>query len=132
MPLTGSCDPQKVRQDWQCYADIATRQSCGRSFKTVLSGPHRRATPGREAQLARALIIVDELAIEGDLDARAIGLNDEAVPRTDRDLRRGRRRLQNVDRTGHLERILADPSQPAPMCCNLYRNASGPAVLWTR
>jgi len=55
--------------------------------------------------LARALIIVDELAIEGDLDARAIGLNDEAVPRTDRDLRRGRRRLQIVDRTAHLERI---------------------------
>ena len=27
---------------------------------------------------------------------------------------------------------LADPSQPAPVCCNLYRNASGPAVLWTR
>ena len=27
---------------------------------------------------------------------------------------------------------LADPSQPAPLCCNLYRNASGPAVLWTR
>jgi hypothetical protein len=54
MPLTGSCDPQKVRQDWQCYADIATRRSCGRSFKTVLSGPHRRATPGREAQLFRA------------------------------------------------------------------------------
>src|SRR5262249_22706552 len=30
--------------------DIATRRSCGRSFKTVLRGPHRRATPGREAQ----------------------------------------------------------------------------------
>jgi uncharacterized protein (DUF736 family) len=27
---------------------------------------------------------------------------------------------------------LADPSQPAPLCCNLYRSASGPAVLWTR
>jgi uncharacterized protein (DUF736 family) len=27
---------------------------------------------------------------------------------------------------------LADPRQPAPLCCNLYRNASGPAVLWTR
>ena len=27
---------------------------------------------------------------------------------------------------------LADPSQPAPVCCNLYRNASGPAVLWSR
>ena len=27
---------------------------------------------------------------------------------------------------------LADPSQPAPLCCNLYRNASGPAVLWAR
>ena len=24
---------------------------------------------------------------------------------------------------------LADPSQPAPVCCNLYRNTSGPAVL---
>src|ERR1700719_2537115 len=31
------------------HADI-----CGRSFRTVLSGPHRRATPGREAQLFRA------------------------------------------------------------------------------
>jgi uncharacterized protein (DUF736 family) len=27
---------------------------------------------------------------------------------------------------------LTDPRQPAPVCCNLYRNASGPAVLWTR
>ena len=27
---------------------------------------------------------------------------------------------------------ITDPSQPAPVCCNLYRNASGPAVLWTR
>jgi len=27
---------------------------------------------------------------------------------------------------------LTDPSQPAPVCCNLYRNASGPAVLWSR
>jgi uncharacterized protein (DUF736 family) len=25
---------------------------------------------------------------------------------------------------------LSDPRQPAPVCCNLYRNASGPAVLW--
>jgi uncharacterized protein (DUF736 family) len=32
----------------------------------------------------------------------------------------------------YLFRKLADPSQPAPRCCNLYRNASGPAVLWTR
>src|SRR5215472_14557220 len=34
--------------------DIATRRPCGRSFKTVLRGPHRRATPGRGAQLFRA------------------------------------------------------------------------------
>jgi uncharacterized protein (DUF736 family) len=27
---------------------------------------------------------------------------------------------------------LTDPSQPDPVVCNLYRNASGPAVLWTR
>ena len=27
---------------------------------------------------------------------------------------------------------LADPSQQAPVVCNLYRNASGSAVLWTR
>ena len=27
---------------------------------------------------------------------------------------------------------LADPSQPNPVLCNLYRNASGPAVLWAR
>jgi uncharacterized protein (DUF736 family) len=27
---------------------------------------------------------------------------------------------------------LTDPSQPAPVVCNLYRNASGPAVLWAR
>lgn len=27
---------------------------------------------------------------------------------------------------------LADPSLPAPVLCHLYRNASGPAVLWTR
>jgi uncharacterized protein (DUF736 family) len=27
---------------------------------------------------------------------------------------------------------LADPSQPAPVLCHLYRNARGPAVLWTR
>jgi uncharacterized protein (DUF736 family) len=27
---------------------------------------------------------------------------------------------------------LADPSQAAPLCCNLYRNTNGPAVLWTR
>ena len=37
--------------------DIATRRSCGRSFKTVLRGPHRRATPGREAQLFRACVL---------------------------------------------------------------------------
>jgi len=33
---------------------IAMREACGRSFKTVLRGPHGRATPGREAQLFRA------------------------------------------------------------------------------
>jgi hypothetical protein len=27
---------------------------------------------------------------------------------------------------------LTDPSLPAPVLCHLYRNASGPAVLWTR
>ncbi len=27
---------------------------------------------------------------------------------------------------------LTDPSQPDPVLCNLYTNASGPAVLWTR
>ena len=27
---------------------------------------------------------------------------------------------------------LTDPSQPAPVVCNLYRNASGSAVLWAR
>jgi uncharacterized protein (DUF736 family) len=27
---------------------------------------------------------------------------------------------------------IADPSQPAPILCNLYRNESGPAVLWSR
>jgi uncharacterized protein (DUF736 family) len=27
---------------------------------------------------------------------------------------------------------LSDPGQPAPVVCNLYRNANGPAVLWTR
>jgi uncharacterized protein (DUF736 family) len=27
---------------------------------------------------------------------------------------------------------LYDPSQPDPVLCNLYRKASGPAVLWTR
>jgi uncharacterized protein (DUF736 family) len=27
---------------------------------------------------------------------------------------------------------LTDPSQPDPVLCNLYRNASGPAVLWAR
>ena len=27
---------------------------------------------------------------------------------------------------------LTDPSQPDPVICNLYRNANGPAVLWTR
>lgn len=27
---------------------------------------------------------------------------------------------------------LTDPSQPAPVCCNLYWNTSGPAVLWSR
>jgi uncharacterized protein (DUF736 family) len=27
---------------------------------------------------------------------------------------------------------LYDPSQPDPVVCNLYRNASGPAVLWAR
>ena len=27
---------------------------------------------------------------------------------------------------------LTDPSQPDPVLCNLYRKASGPAVLWTR
>ena len=27
---------------------------------------------------------------------------------------------------------LTDPSQPDPVLCNLYKNASGPAVLWTR
>jgi len=27
---------------------------------------------------------------------------------------------------------LADPGQPVPLFCHLYRKASGPAVLWTR
>ena len=27
---------------------------------------------------------------------------------------------------------LTDPSLPDPVVCNLYRNANGPAVLWTR
>jgi len=27
---------------------------------------------------------------------------------------------------------LTDPSQPDPVLCNLYRSASGPAVLWAR
>ena len=27
---------------------------------------------------------------------------------------------------------LYDPSLPDPVVCNLYRNASGPAVLWAR
>jgi uncharacterized protein (DUF736 family) len=27
---------------------------------------------------------------------------------------------------------LADPAQPAPLLCHLYRQASGPAVLWSR
>ena len=27
---------------------------------------------------------------------------------------------------------LTDPSQPDPVLCNLYKNASGPAVLWVR
>jgi len=27
---------------------------------------------------------------------------------------------------------LTDPSQPGPVLCNLYRNATGSAVLWTR
>ena len=26
---------------------------------------------------------------------------------------------------------LTDPSRPDPVVCNLYRNANGPAVLWT-
>ena len=34
--------------------DIATRRSCGRSFKTVLRGPHDERRLGREAQLFRA------------------------------------------------------------------------------
>jgi uncharacterized protein (DUF736 family) len=27
---------------------------------------------------------------------------------------------------------LADPARPAPLLCNLYRNGTGPAVLWSR
>lgn len=27
---------------------------------------------------------------------------------------------------------IADPAQPAPMLCHLYRQARGPAVLWSR
>ena len=27
---------------------------------------------------------------------------------------------------------LSDPTQQAPVLCNLYRNATGSAVLWTR
>jgi uncharacterized protein (DUF736 family) len=31
---------------------------------------------------------------------------------------------------GYLFLKLADPALPAPLACNLYRNANGPAVLW--
>ena len=37
-------------------AETFVKTEFRRSFKTVLRGPHRRATPGREAQLSRVHI----------------------------------------------------------------------------
>jgi len=55
--------------------------------------------------LARALVVIDELAVERDTDPRSVGLDEEVVPGPDLDDGRSRRRLQIVDRTRDFQQM---------------------------
>src|SRR5438445_3538867 len=55
--------------------------------------------------LARALVVVDELAVQRDPDSRPVCLNEIVIPGADLNLRRCRRCLQVVNGASDLERM---------------------------
>ena len=82
---------------------------------------------------------------EGTLETLTLKAKVKFVPLKDRNEKQpdyriiaGKREIgaawSRTSKTGgaYLFLKLTDPSQPDPVLCNLYRNASGPAVLWTR
>ena len=82
---------------------------------------------------------------EGILETLTIKTNVKVVPLKDRSAKQpdyrilaGKREIgaawSRTAKSGgaYLFLKLTDPSQPDPVLCNLYKNASGPAVLWTR
>jgi uncharacterized protein (DUF736 family) len=82
---------------------------------------------------------------EGTLETRTLKTRIKFVPLKDRNEKQpdyrilaGRRAIgaawSRTSKKGgaYLFLKLTDPSLPAPVLCHLYRNASGPAVLWTR
>ena len=82
---------------------------------------------------------------EGILETRTLKTKIKFVPLKDRSEKQpdyrilvGKREIgaawSRTSKTGdaYLFLKLSDPTQPAPVICNLYRNTSGSAVLWTR
>ena len=82
---------------------------------------------------------------EGILETRTLKTKIKFVPLKDRSEKQpdyhilaGKREIgaawSRTSKTGdaYLFLKLTDPSQPGPVLCNLYRNATGSAVLWTR
>ena len=82
---------------------------------------------------------------EGTLETRTLKTKVKFVPLKDRSEKQPDYRILTGKReigaawsrtskkgSAYLVLKLTDPSQPDPVVCNLYRNVSGPAVLWTR
>ena len=66
--------------------------------------------------LPSALVVVDELPVQGHANPGPVGLDEVVVPRADLDLGRAGRRLKVVDRARNLQRVPLGVRDPIAAC----------------
>ena len=66
--------------------------------------------------LPGALVVVDELTVQGHANPGPVGLDEVVVPRADLDLGRARRCLQVVDHARNLQRVPLGVRDPIAVC----------------